>query len=335
MNITFRHLELLNAVVVAGSISKATRLTGLSQPTISQQLAKFEEELGSQLIYRRRGKQIELTPAGEHWYQASTELLNRREEFESAHRQTFGKEQIILRFGTTPSLRGRFSSTAGQIAVDIGRFTRFEQVFALSSHEIVEMMDAHQINCAVVSASSVVGREHSLSMRPLFHDKLVWVVPEVVPEDEIIKAFAEPTADAKRHPALQTFAELSVPVPWEAATRDWYGNHLPGAVQFFTCPTYQAAVDFVAGGLTTCHCPMSLLPNLPASTMERLRFYDLDKLGRDAVFIMPRHLTSLKPFTEFRDRLCHFVDKTFSSQQLQTLVRPLPFPGDEPISRAG
>lgn len=66
MNITFRYLELLNAVVVAGSISKATRLTGLSQPTISQQLAKFEEELGTQLIYRRRGQNVELTPAGDH-----------------------------------------------------------------------------------------------------------------------------------------------------------------------------------------------------------------------------------------------------------------------------
>jgi len=65
MNITFRYLELLNAVVVSGSISKATRLTKLSQPTISQQLAKFEEELGTQLIYRKRGQNVELTPAGE------------------------------------------------------------------------------------------------------------------------------------------------------------------------------------------------------------------------------------------------------------------------------
>jgi len=54
LDFTFRHLEILRAVVVAGSITKASHRIGLSQPSISQQLAKLEETLGVQLINRNR-----------------------------------------------------------------------------------------------------------------------------------------------------------------------------------------------------------------------------------------------------------------------------------------
>lgn len=54
MDFTFRQLEIFRAVVVAGSITKASARIGLSQPSISQQLAKLEESLGVQLINRDR-----------------------------------------------------------------------------------------------------------------------------------------------------------------------------------------------------------------------------------------------------------------------------------------
>ena len=42
MDITLKQLQIFQAVVVAGSITKASRRVGLSQPSISQQLAKLE-----------------------------------------------------------------------------------------------------------------------------------------------------------------------------------------------------------------------------------------------------------------------------------------------------
>lgn len=43
MDITFKQLEIFRWVVVAGSITKASHRIGLSQPSISQQLAKLEK----------------------------------------------------------------------------------------------------------------------------------------------------------------------------------------------------------------------------------------------------------------------------------------------------
>ena len=54
MNITFHQLEIFEAVVISGSLTKASRALQLSQPSISQQLYKLEENLGVQLIIRNR-----------------------------------------------------------------------------------------------------------------------------------------------------------------------------------------------------------------------------------------------------------------------------------------
>ena len=42
MNITFHQLEIFEAVVISGSLTKASRALQLSQPSISQQLYKLE-----------------------------------------------------------------------------------------------------------------------------------------------------------------------------------------------------------------------------------------------------------------------------------------------------
>lgn len=56
MKVTLKQLEILQAVVLAGNISKSSSLLGLAQPTISQQLAKMEESLGVVLVRRERTK---------------------------------------------------------------------------------------------------------------------------------------------------------------------------------------------------------------------------------------------------------------------------------------
>jgi hypothetical protein len=87
-------------------------------------------------------------------------------------------------------------------------------------------------------------------------------------------------------------------------------------------------VDIVAAGLATCHCPTSLLPNLSNQTLDRLRLYDLDLIGRDAVLIMPRHLTSLRPFLEFQTRLCEYVEQSINNTASKRSFEKLPVPCD-------
>ena len=185
MDFTFRQLEIFRAVVVAGSITKASHRIGLSQPSISQHLAKVEESLGVQLINRNRTGTVSLTPAGEFWYRNSIEIIDRMETLLQEHAQTFRSSNLVLKFGATPVLRGRFLSGAARIARDNSNFTRFEVVYELNSTNLVERLRMHHINFAVVAEEALIEEASSFAITPLFVDRTIWAVPASVPDEDV------------------------------------------------------------------------------------------------------------------------------------------------------
>ena len=55
MQIKQRQLEVFDAIIAAGSISRAAAQLNLSQPAVSIALANFEESIGFKLFQRDRG----------------------------------------------------------------------------------------------------------------------------------------------------------------------------------------------------------------------------------------------------------------------------------------
>ena len=55
MQIKQRHLEVFDAIIAAGSISRAASQLNLSQPAVSIALANLEESIGFKLFQRDRG----------------------------------------------------------------------------------------------------------------------------------------------------------------------------------------------------------------------------------------------------------------------------------------
>ena len=60
---TFHQLRIFWAVAHAKSFTKASKLLGLAQPSLSQQISKLEKDLGAQL-FNRDSNQMNLTDAG-------------------------------------------------------------------------------------------------------------------------------------------------------------------------------------------------------------------------------------------------------------------------------
>ena len=58
------YLEVFRNVVESGGMTQAANLIGVSQPGISRIIREMENQLGTQL-FRRTGRGVELTPAGE------------------------------------------------------------------------------------------------------------------------------------------------------------------------------------------------------------------------------------------------------------------------------
>ena len=185
MDITFKQLEIFRWVVVAGSITKASHRIGLSQPSISQQLAKMEETLDVQLIVRNRTGSVSMTPPGEYWFKASEDILSRMAVAKSDHERRFRRASVVLRLGATPVLRGHFTAAAARIAQSAPGFAKFELVYDQNSGNLVEQLRMHQINFAIVAESAIHNDQSSFATSRLFEDKIAWAVPSSLSEAEI------------------------------------------------------------------------------------------------------------------------------------------------------
>ncbi|WP_299438233.1 LysR family transcriptional regulator [uncultured Aquimarina sp.] len=74
MNVSLRNLKLVNVIVKEGSVTKASEKLFLSQPALSHQLKKLEEEIGLK-VFNRLNKKLMLTETGQILYRASEKLL--------------------------------------------------------------------------------------------------------------------------------------------------------------------------------------------------------------------------------------------------------------------
>jgi hypothetical protein len=66
-NINWRHIEIFHAVMTSGNLTQAATLLHTSQPTVSRELARLEQQLGLQLFGRVRGRLQPTVRAGSHY----------------------------------------------------------------------------------------------------------------------------------------------------------------------------------------------------------------------------------------------------------------------------
>jgi len=327
MDITLKQLQIFQAVVVAGSITKASRRVGLSQPSISQQLAKLEEKLGAQLIQRNRTGVISLTPSGEYWFKIGEEMLRRLDQAVTEHDKRYVDNSVTLRMGVTPTLRGPFIAAAAKIASESPGFARFELRFALTSGELAEQLRLHQLNCIIVNESAIAEDRSSFAVAQLFEEPVCLAVPRDVPLDDIAKALVPSNRPQQLPGALARYVEMVSNVPMRPKSDEWYRHNMPAATPMFSTMTYAAAVDIVAAGLATTHCPLSLLPGLPESVSSKCRFFALEGFTRSVILAMPKHLITLPAYSGIYQKLVAFCRDEYRQDTLMALLDELPRTG--------
>jgi hypothetical protein len=222
------------------------------------------------------------------------------------HAQTFRNSNLVLKFGATPALRGRFLSGAARIARDHSNFTRFEVVYELNSAMLVERLRMHHINFAVVAEEALVDEASSFAITPLFVDRVIWAVPASVTDDEIRNAFDPEIAAEKINPMLCHYVEIDSAVPTHKQSHEWYFGHLPHAVPTFRAPTFASSIEFTADGLATCHVMRSLLPNLSQAVLDNVKLFEFDGQELHGVLAMRKHLLSHPTFARYYQMIIDF-----------------------------
>lgn len=159
-------------LVDTGSFSKAAEANYISQSAVSQQLAKLERDLSTQLISRGGGL-VAPTEAGKAFYQGAREILRRYEQLIGEVKSASDAIRGVLRVGTIYSV--------GFYLLD-----PYVRAFLLSHPEVnlhVEYTGWNRIYAAVINGEMDLGvvacpdRHRSVEVIPLLSEELVAVFP--------------------------------------------------------------------------------------------------------------------------------------------------------------
>jgi DNA-binding transcriptional LysR family regulator len=176
MNHSVAGLRYVAAVAAHGSFSAAARAEGVSQPTVSNVVADFEEACGAR-IFERSTRRLALTPAGEQLLPAVQSVLQALSELERKAHALRSPSRKLLRIG--------FSTLLGA-----QRLARLFSPFAAeeSGVEVVykectvddmeQRLDEGTIDvvCGVGIAPA-----RSRARQRLFADELRWIAPNGSP----------------------------------------------------------------------------------------------------------------------------------------------------------
>ena len=124
--VELRHLRYFVAVADAGTFTHAAEQMFIAQPTLSQQIRRLEEMVGTPLLQRQR-EGVRLTEAGSVLLEESRAVLSRVDHGVSRTRQAAGLGRPRLRFVVPPDLpddlavdvASRLQSAAKAAGVDV------------------------------------------------------------------------------------------------------------------------------------------------------------------------------------------------------------------------
>ena len=126
LGVELRHLRYFVAVADAGTFTHAAERMFIAQPTLSQQIRRLEEMLGTPLLQRRR-EGVRLTVAGAVLLEEARSVLSQVDHGVSRTRQVAGLARPRLRFAVPPYLpealavdvTSRLRRTAAEAGIDV------------------------------------------------------------------------------------------------------------------------------------------------------------------------------------------------------------------------
>lgn len=171
-SVELRHLMYFRAVAEAGGFTRAAAEIGLTQPTLSQQIAQMERELGVELI-SRRSRECLLTPAGELVLQYARRVIGDMEALRRSLDDMSGLRRGSLSLAVLPVIARRVLPMA------LARFHKDHPGIRVTVMEmsVDEMARALAMGTVEVGLGCL-GTSLGLKGELLFSEELVAVMPK-------------------------------------------------------------------------------------------------------------------------------------------------------------
>ncbi|MFW6363729.1 MAG: LysR family transcriptional regulator [Spirochaeta sp.] len=137
------HLEILEALYRTGSLTRAAEELHLTQPALTHSIRKLERRTGTEL-WKREGRNLRLTQAGEHLVRTARQLLPQLRETEAALAAYAAGKRGRLRLGVEchpcfewlVGIIDRFLHNWPDVELDVTREFQFDGLEALLDHAV-------------------------------------------------------------------------------------------------------------------------------------------------------------------------------------------------------
>ncbi|HET6466969.1 MAG TPA: LysR family transcriptional regulator [Geminicoccaceae bacterium] len=296
--ITLHQLKMFWAVAHGPTLTRAAKQLGVTQPSLSQQLARLEEAVGGRL-FERTGNELRLTDAGAFLLRKAEIILAEVDEAEGGLAEFTSGRRGRLSVGALSSIARSVLPDAWARALET--FPELElDIHELAPREAVEQLYGRNLQMALLSPDSVAGNRHSFHMQPVCSDPYVLAVPPGLRLDGIRDPDRElpPAARATVNRCIQfNFGNLHT-----QRVEDWYRQSLPRHEVVAQCRTYDVALAMVEAGLG-----VALVPLLAAAHGPRLLFrvdlYGTTMARRRIVALVPPQYLRLQPCLGFLEAL--------------------------------
>jgi LysR family transcriptional regulator, hydrogen peroxide-inducible genes activator len=187
-------LRYVAAVARAGNFSRAAEQCHVSQPSLSQQIQKLEEELGERLFDRMK-REAKLTPHGEAFLPRALKILEEvdvaKREASDAHKLLRGR--VIL--GVLPTIAPYLLPS---VLVDFAK--KFPDVEIVvhedTTAQLLKLANAYEIDFAVASRPI---RDPRMEVKDLFAEELRLALP---PRHPLTRKRTVRLADLEKEPFI-------------------------------------------------------------------------------------------------------------------------------------
>src|SRR5579871_5747517 len=287
---TLHQLRIFLAVAQTATLTRASKQLGLAQPSLSQQLARLEESVGTRLFDRARNR-MELTDAGRVLLRHAQSILKEISEAEASLREfAAGKHSIIRIAGLNsvvkallPDALKRCSGMRPALEVDIHE---------AAPGEALEMLYSRQADIGLIAADSVAQSSIGFRQVPIVSDPYVFAVPRAVRLGAITDLGSAP--DTARH-VLNSAIEFNFGTQHALRVQQWYQRVLPAHRIVAHCRTYEVALELVRAGFGVCLAP-ALTALQVAGSLDGIELYATDHGNRRTVAIIADQYLRLAPY---------------------------------------
>jgi DNA-binding transcriptional LysR family regulator len=302
--LTLHQLRIIWAVAHAGTVGRAAKQIGLSQPSLSQQIANVETNIGRKVFERRANGMIP-TEIGAFLVDRAELLMREMQHVEDGLGSYLGGTRVISIAGISSPIRvllphvlSRFRQAWPAVEIDVHED---------SPADVLAMLYARRANVGIVAATSIAQVSVGFIQIPLFDDPYVLVVPE---ELDLGRAASEDKLGAAPRQVLNRVIQFVYGTQHQKRIEQWYETTLPNHRVVARCRSFESAVGLVRAGLGVCLAP-ALSCFSGDSVLDGLKLYDVNlPIPRPLVALMPSQYRNLEPYPDLTAAL------KYAAQQL-------------------